>query len=117
MEAYKAEQRRQEESAKLAALRKKIEQARAFAANDVTEGVPRGMVVDEINDEEVVTTVDMAVSTKRPMRKTKQQRARMEKQRAEVCPSWDISIVMNAYKLGKTRRSARWPRRPPGSAY
>ncbi|KIJ16577.1 hypothetical protein PAXINDRAFT_30674, partial [Paxillus involutus ATCC 200175] len=83
MEAYKAEQRRQEESAKLAALRKKIEQARAFAANDVTEGVPRGMVVDEINDEEVVTTVDMAVSTKRPMRKTKQQRARMEKQRAE----------------------------------
>ncbi|KIK91165.1 hypothetical protein PAXRUDRAFT_643726 [Paxillus rubicundulus Ve08.2h10] len=83
MEAYKAEQRRQEESAKLAAFRKKIEQARAFAANDVTEGVPGGMVVDEINEEEALTTVDMVVSTKRPARKTKQQRARMEKQRAE----------------------------------
>ncbi|KAF9225057.1 P60-like protein [Gyrodon lividus] len=83
LEVYKVEQRRQEEADKLARLQKKIEQARAFAASDVTEDVPVGMVVDEIMDEELATMTDVAVSRKPAPRKTKQQRARMEKQRAE----------------------------------
>ncbi|KAF9231246.1 P60-like protein [Melanogaster broomeanus] len=66
--AYKVEQRRQEEADKLA----------------VVEGVPAGMVVDEIQDEEeAVITTDAVVSRKQPARKTKQQRARMAKQRGE----------------------------------
>lgn len=85
MEAYKMEQRRQEEADRLLEARKKIEQAQAFAANDATEGIPAGMVIDEIQDDGEMDTNTPAVVPKRlPARKTKQQRARMVKQKAEV---------------------------------
>ncbi|KIJ64905.1 hypothetical protein HYDPIDRAFT_181653 [Hydnomerulius pinastri MD-312] len=83
MEAYQIEQRRQEEAAKLAEFRKQIESAR-IAANNIIEGVPVGMMIDEIIDDgEVPASTDAVIPKKPPARKTKQQRARMARQRAE----------------------------------
>lgn len=85
MEAYKIEQRRQEEADRLRETQKKIEQARAFAARDVTEGVPAGMVIDEIKDDgETIINADAVVPKRLPTRKTRQQLTRIAKQRAEV---------------------------------
>lgn len=85
MEAYKAEQRRQDEADRLRESQKKIEQARAFTQNDVVDGVPAGMIIDEIKDDgETVANTPIVVPKRLPPRKTKQQRARMAKQKAEV---------------------------------
>ena len=85
MEAYRVEQRRQEEADRLLEAREKIESARAFAANDVTEGIPAGMVIDEIKDDGVaIADTPPVVSKRLGTRKTKQQRARKAKQKAEV---------------------------------
>ncbi|KAH0831325.1 P60-like protein [Lanmaoa asiatica] len=84
MEAYKVEQHRQEEAERILEAQKKIEQARTFAANDVTEGIPAGMIIDEIKDDGEAITNTLAVVPKRlPARKTKQQFTRMAKQKAE----------------------------------
>ncbi|KAN0094429.1 Ribosome biogenesis protein Nop53/GLTSCR2 [Tylopilus felleus] len=84
MEAYKVEQRKQEEADRLSEARKMIEEARTFAVADVTEGVPAGMVIDEIQDDGELTPNTPAVVPKRPpVKKTKQQRARIAKQKAE----------------------------------
>lgn len=85
MEAYKIEQRRQEEADRLREAQQKIEQARAFAANNTTEGVPAGMVIDDIKDAgETIANTPAVVPKRLPMRKTKQQIARRVKQKAEV---------------------------------
>lgn len=85
MEAYKIEQRRQEEVDRLREAQQKIEQARAFAANDITEGIPAGMVIDEIKDDgETITNTPAVVPKRLPTKKTKQQITRMAKQKAEV---------------------------------
>ena len=58
---------------------------RVFAANDVTEGVPTGMVIDEIKDDgETIANTPAVVSKRLGARKTKQQRARKAKQKTEV---------------------------------
>ena len=85
MEAYKIEQRRQEDADRLLEARKKIEGARAFAANEVMEGVPAGMVIDEIKDDgETIAHTPAVVPKRVGARKTKQQRARKAKQKEEV---------------------------------
>lgn len=85
MEAYKVEQRRQDEADRLREAQKKIEQARVFAANDVSGDVPTGMIIDEIKDDgETILNTQAVVPKRLPERKTKQQRARMAKQKAEV---------------------------------
>ena len=85
MEAYKVEKRRQEEIDRLLESRKKIEQARAFATNAVTFGVPAGMVIDEIKDDgEPIANTPAVVPKRLPAKKTKQQRTRMAKQKVEV---------------------------------
>lgn len=84
MEAYRVEQRRQEEADRLREAQMKIEEARAFAAN-ISEGVPTGMTIDEIKDDGQPNANTPAVIPKRlPERKTKQERARIAKQRVEV---------------------------------
>ena len=56
-----------------------------FAANDMTEGVPAGMVIDEIKDDgETIVNTPAVVSERLGARKTKQQRAPKAKQKAEV---------------------------------
>ena len=72
MEAYKIEQRRQEDADRLLEARKKIEGARAFAANEVTEGVPAGMVIDEIKDDgETIANTSAVVHKRVSARRTK----------------------------------------------
>jgi hypothetical protein len=59
--------------------------ARAFAANEVTEGVPTGMVIDEIEDDgETIANTPVVMPKRVGARKTKQQRARKAKQKVEV---------------------------------
>jgi nucleolar protein 53 len=63
VEAYKVEQRRQEEADRLLEAREKINRARAFAVNAVTEGVPAGMDIDEIKDDgETIANTTVIVS-------------------------------------------------------
>ena len=51
--------------------RKKIEGARAFAANEVTEGAPAGMVSDEIKDDgETIANTSAVVPKRVGARKT-----------------------------------------------
>jgi hypothetical protein len=58
---------------------------RAFAVNAVTEGVPAGMDIDEIKDDgETIANTTVVVPRRLGVRKTKQQRARKAKQKAEV---------------------------------
>ncbi|KAF8126791.1 P60-like protein [Boletus edulis] len=84
MNAYKVEQRKQDEADRLLEARKKIEGACAFAADSNTEGVPAGMVIDQIkDDEETVANTPAVVPKRLPTKKTKQQRTRMAKQKAE----------------------------------
>jgi len=84
MEAYKVEQRKQEEADRLLEAREKMDRARAFAVHAVTEGVPAGMVVDEIKDVgETIAHTTVVVLRRLGVRKTKQQRARKAKQIAE----------------------------------
>ena len=53
--------------------RKKIEGARAFAANEVTEGAPAGMVIDEIKDDgETIANTSAVVHKRVGARRTKQ---------------------------------------------
>lgn len=107
MEAYKVGQRRQEEVDRLLEARKKIEEARTFATDDVMEGVPTGMVIDEIEDDEETTINAPAVVPKKPpAKKTKQQRARMAKQRAEVRVGNVLLCVM-----ADDHRNTHWPRK------
>ena len=58
--------------------------SRSFAANDVTEGVPTGMIIDEIKDGETISNTPAVVSETLCARKPKQQRARKAKQKTEV---------------------------------
>ena len=59
--------------------------SRAFAANDVTEGVPAGMVIDEIKDDgEPIANTPAVVSKRLGAKKTKQQCAPKAKQKAKV---------------------------------
>ncbi|KAI9567611.1 P60-like protein [Boletus coccyginus] len=109
MEAYKVEKRRQEEADRLLESRKKIEQARAFAANAVTEGVPTGMVIDEIKDDkETIVNTPAVVPKRLPAKKTKQQRTRMAKQKAEKHALAEKALrkrLFNSVNQVKTLRS------------
>ncbi|KAL4072336.1 P60-like protein [Scleroderma citrinum] len=85
LEAYQVEKRKQDEADRLAEYRKQIDQARQTSFGDVADDVPPGMIVDEIQEDadEPIPT-DEAVVPRRPLaRKTKQQRTRMLKQKAE----------------------------------
>lgn len=95
MEAYEVERRRQEEADRLMEAKKKIEQAREFAADDAMEGVPAGMVVDEIKDDgEMKVDTPAVVPKKPPTKKSKQQRTRIAKQKAEVRTSKTRTATM-----------------------
>lgn len=110
MEAYKVEQRKQEEADRLSEARKMIEEARTFAVADVTEGVPAGMVIDEIQDDGEPTPNTPAVVPKRPpVKKTKQQRARIAKQKAEVRLGFDLTLRHSLTEWDN--RNMRWPRK------
>lgn len=84
-EACRVERRRQEEADRLAEVRRKVADARALATN-VTEGLPLGMTLDEIpqDDGEPVAQHDAVVPKKPSARKTKQQRAKALRLREEV---------------------------------
>ena len=65
--------------------RQKIECACEISVNGVTGGVPAGMVIDEIKDDgETITNIPAVAPKRLDARKTKQQRARKAKQKAEV---------------------------------
>lgn len=85
MEACKVERRRQQEADRLAEVRRRVAEARAHAA-DANEGLPLGMTLDEIPQEEDEPTPeeDVIVSKKPSAPKTKQQRAKALRLRAEV---------------------------------
>ncbi|KAG6329369.1 hypothetical protein ID866_9719 [Astraeus odoratus] len=84
MEAYQAEKRRQDEAGRLAKYRKRIEAAQQSFATAM-DGMPLGMMVDKITEDsdKPPTTDDMVVPNKPPQRKTKQQRARILRQKSE----------------------------------
>jgi len=109
MEAYEVERRRQEEADRLLEAKKKIEQACAFAVDDAMEGVPTGMIVDEIKDDGEMRVDTPAVVAKRAQtKKSKQQRARIAKQKAEKHALAEKSIrkhILNAINQVKGIRS------------
>ncbi|KAF8551848.1 P60-like protein [Imleria badia] len=109
MEAYKAERRRQQEADRLLEARKKIEQALTFDASDAAEGVAVGMVIDEIKDDgETITNTPTVVPKRLPAKKTKQQRARMAKQKAEKHTLAEKALrkrLLNSIHQAKTLRS------------
>ncbi|KAG2129180.1 P60-like protein [Suillus bovinus] len=84
VEACKIERRRQDEADRLAEVRQKVANARALAT-DVTEGLPLGMILDEIpaDDGETIVQHDAVVPKKISARKTKQQRAKAVRLREE----------------------------------
>jgi len=85
METYKVEKQRQEEVDRLLESRKKVKQARTFATNAITEDVPAAMVIEEIKDDgEMIANIPTIVPKRLPARKTKQQCARMAKQKAGI---------------------------------
>jgi nucleolar protein 53 len=78
---------KERETNKYAGMKEKMEAARKTEALEVTPGVPAGMTVDVIGGvDEVVSDADgeSAIPRKAPVRKTKQQRRKAEKQREEV---------------------------------
>ncbi|OAX36471.1 P60-like protein [Rhizopogon vinicolor AM-OR11-026] len=83
-EAFKVELRRQEEADRMAEVRRKVAEARTHAAN-ATEGLPLGMTLDEIphDDGEPAPEEDTVVPKKPSAPKTKQQRAKALRLRAE----------------------------------
>ncbi|KAH7883124.1 P60-like protein [Phlebopus sp. FC_14] len=109
LEAYKVEKRREEEAHKLAEYRRRIEQAWKNVINDVPQGVAPGMVIDLTgDDQEPVTTSVAVVSEKPPARKTKQQRARLARQRAEKQALADKAArkrLANSINIAKSLRS------------
>jgi nucleolar protein 53 len=89
IEACKVERRRQEEADRMAEVRRKVAEARARAPN-VTDGLPLGMTLDEIpqDDGEPDPEQDAVVPKKPSAPKTKQQRAKALRLRAEVSCSF-----------------------------
>ncbi|KAI6019126.1 P60-like protein [Pisolithus marmoratus] len=84
LQAYTVEKRKQEELDNLASFREKIERAKENASN--AEDVPIGMTVDDgVADDENEGEVkgDGVVQKRKTVKKTKQQRARAMKLRAE----------------------------------
>ncbi|KAI6039171.1 P60-like protein [Pisolithus marmoratus] len=84
LEAYTVEKRKQEELDNLVSFREKIERAKENASN--AEDVPIGMSVDDgvVDDEdEGEVKGDGVVQRRKTVKKTKQQRARAMKLRAE----------------------------------
>jgi len=95
IEACKIERRRQEEADRLAEVRRKVAEARARAQN-ATEGLPLGMTLDEIpkDDDEPATEQDAVVPKKPSAPKTKQQRAKALRLRAEVKFFFSFLIIV-----------------------
>lgn len=88
VKANEMEERRAKEVERLVEIKDKI--ARAITGTDVTqEGVPAGMVVDERGEEDEEGAEgedgDKPLAKKAPERKTKQQKQKAARQRAEVC--------------------------------
>ena len=86
LEAYQIEKRKQDEADRLAEYREQIDKAQQNSLGGIADGVPLGMIVDEILDDvdEPVPTDDAVVPRRSSGRKTKQQRARILKQKVEV---------------------------------
>ena len=86
LEAYQIEKRKQDEVDRLAEYRKQIDGAQRNSLGHIADGVPPGMTVDEIveNVDEPVPTGNVVVPPRASARKTKQQRARILKQKVEV---------------------------------
>ncbi|KIM57684.1 hypothetical protein SCLCIDRAFT_1219170 [Scleroderma citrinum Foug A] len=85
LEAYQIEKRKQDEVDRLAEYRKQIDGAQRISLGHIADGVPPGMTVDEIveNVDEPVPTDNVVVPPRASARKTKQQRARILKQKVE----------------------------------
>ncbi|KAI6120145.1 P60-like protein [Pisolithus croceorrhizus] len=87
LEAYAVEKRKQSEVHNLASYREKIEQAKENASN--AEDVPAGMSVDDgtandaVEEKEEELTGDAVMHRRKMVKKTKQQRAKMMKLRAD----------------------------------
>ncbi len=71
----------------IAKTKDKILQARHDVPEDVPVGVPAGMTVQELDDEEMTNELEAVLPAKKiPERKTKQERRKAEKRLAEVRP-------------------------------
>lgn len=105
VEAYKIEKRKQDEVDRLAQYRERIERAEQITTDDTADGVPPGMCLDEIDEdaEGTLPESNMVVPRKPPVRKTKQQRARMERHRAEVS---QFLVYIAIVKLSTFSRNA-----------
>ena len=85
--AIEKEKRRVKEANELAKTKEKIEQARKAGADEAMEGVPPGMTVQPVVDDDDGGDVgaEEALPARRiPERKTKKERRKAEKLRAEV---------------------------------
>lgn len=85
LKANAVEEQRAKEAERLIEVKERI--GRAIGVVDTQDGVPEGMVVDdrEVDDEEMeMEDGEKPIKGKVPERKTKQQKAKAARQRAEV---------------------------------
>lgn len=74
-------------------IKEKVEGARRVVLNELDEGIPTGMTLDEHDEADEHVEEDSAVVSKsKPERKTKQQRRKAEKQRAEVFQTFVFNL-------------------------
>lgn len=85
--AHEKEQERVRKAEEIAKTKEKILRARHDVPEDVPVGVPAGMTVQELDDEEMTNELEAVLPAKKiPERKTKQERRKAEKRLAEVRP-------------------------------
>jgi nucleolar protein 53 len=86
--AVEAEERMANEEAELRRTKEQMERARRIAQEEVVLGIAPGMEVQEIAEEDKHDNAPVGVPAKKiPERKTKRERRKIEKLRAEVCCS------------------------------
>lgn len=113
LKADDLEQRREKEAERLKEIKARISGA-VGSVGGTQDGVPEGMALDEaIEDDETQgegegDDVDGPSVKKAPTRKTKQQRTKAARQRAEVCSIFPT--ITFTTKDAPCHRNALWPK-------
>lgn len=110
LEAYQIEKRKQDEADRLAEYREQIDGAQQNSPGCIVDGVPPGMTVDEILEDvdEPAPTDTAVVPPRASARKTKQQRTRILKQKAEKQALADRALrkrILHSITLAKSMKS------------
>ncbi|KAF7371023.1 Ribosome biogenesis protein NOP53 [Mycena sanguinolenta] len=103
LKASEIEGKRVEKAAKLAETKAKIDQA-TVEATEETSGVPPGMKVDLVMEDDEDPASTEVITKKMPERKTKAQRNKAAKLLAQVCPVFRPF----AFTFDPPRRNALW---------